>query len=256
MFTRLIMVAVLVLAAASPSSAAIITYTTRAAMELAQPADTFSTITFDGFANGIGYGNAAGLTIASVNFVGFTAASPPPYDLSVAASISGWGGGAAVENNNSSPTGTIVITLPANVFAVGADLFVIHTCGPCNENSNGFQVAINNGAVSNFTSGNSQVLPSSVFFGATSDSPIQTITFKVPAGTNTLELALDNFETGTVAAQTPEVATFLAIGSGLIGMRWLRRRVRHSRHARPAQAAARSAEYPPVAPACAPAPCL
>jgi hypothetical protein len=163
MLTRMILVTGLVIAAASPSSAAIITYTTRAAMELAQPSDTFSLITFDGV-TAQHYDTVAGLTTAAINFVGYTSPTPGPYDLVVAASIPSWGGGPALENNNPSSTGTIIVTLPANVFAVGVDLFDSSGTSFLGPNGNGYQISINNGSVSNFPTSAATLLPGTIFF--------------------------------------------------------------------------------------------
>jgi len=222
MITRLILVSALAMASALPTRASILTYTDRTTMELAQPALTFSTITYEGFAGG--YNSSVGLTIAAVNFVGVTATSAPPYDLAVAASIANWGNGAALENNNPSPSGRIIVSLPANVFAIGVNLFDASATTFLGPNGNGYQIGVNNGAMSSYTTSPATLLPGSVFFGATSDIAFQSVTFMVPAGTFNVELALDNFEIGTQVAETPEVSTLLAIGTGLIAMRWMRRR--------------------------------
>ena len=221
MITRLILASVLALTSAAPIFGSILTYTDPATMELAQPALAFSSITFDGFAGG--YNTSAGLTIAATNFVGVTVTTPPPYDLAVGSSVASWGGGSTLVNNNPSPSGRLIVTLPPNVFAVGADLLAIYSTGLGGPNGNGFQVAIYNGSTSNFTTSPASALPSSLFFGATSTTPIQSVTFMVPAGTFGIQLGMDNFEIGT-QAETPEVATLLAIGTGLIAMRWMRRR--------------------------------
>ena len=221
MITRLILASALTLTSAAPIFGSILTYTDRATMELAQPALAFSTITFDGFSGG--YNSSAGLTIAATNFVGVTVTTPPPYDLAVGNSVANWGGGATLLNNNPSPSGRVIVTLPPNVFAFGAELLAIYTAGLGGPNGNGFQVAIYDGSASNLTTGSASALPSSLFFGATSATPIQSVTFMVPAGTFGIQLAMDNFEIGT-QAETPEVATLLAIGTGLIAMRWIRRR--------------------------------
>ncbi len=219
MFTRVILVSALVLAASTPASAAVLTYTDRVTMELAQPALIFNNLTFDGLDGG--YNTAAGLTTAAINFVGVSFSG---FDLGVASSIPSWSGGAALENNNPSDFDKITVTFPPNIFAFGADFFDANGSNPFGPNGTGYGVSINNGAVTGFTTGAITLLPGSVFFGAASSTAIQSVIFSVPSGRFGLELALDNFECGAPAAETPEVATFLAIGTGLIGMRWMRRR--------------------------------
>jgi hypothetical protein len=68
---------------------------------------------------------------------------------------------------------------------------------------------------------------SGVFFGATTDAPISA--FTITGATFFDTIALDNFEIAsgnTQVSNTPEAATFLLIGSGLVFMRLLRRRAR------------------------------
>jgi hypothetical protein len=68
---------------------------------------------------------------------------------------------------------------------------------------------------------------SGVFFGATTDAPISA--FTITGATFFDTIALDNFEIAsgnTQVSNTPEAATFLLIGSGLMFMRLLRRRAR------------------------------
>jgi hypothetical protein len=69
--------------------------------------------------------------------------------------------------------------------------------------------------------------PSSQFFGVQTDGTVTTLTIQ---GQNThQQVIIDNIQaesTGTQVSNTPEAATFLLIGSGLVFMRLLRRRAR------------------------------
>jgi hypothetical protein len=88
-----------------------------------------------------------------------------------------------------------------------------------------YQVTLNSGQV--FTV-NTAIRPTRTFWGVTSDTPITFADFAVLGTTNGNSTAglMDNFRYGTTAntaAATPEVSTMLLIGTGLIGIRLLRK---------------------------------
>jgi len=106
------------------------------------------------------------------------------------------------------------------VTAFGLDLMSIGSTAPYNINVDG----------TNYTSLSTQVAPTVVFFGGTFTTPISTITLTMPTISGEVEL-IDDFQFGTATAQqegesgdAPEAATMVLIGSGLIGLTWLRRR--------------------------------
>jgi hypothetical protein len=127
---------------------------------------------------------------------------------------------AAYINTNSAPTPTIHIVLPGSVTAFGLYLF------SANPNALTFTIT----TLSTTFHPTTNAPPTPAFFGATSDTPFNTIDVTLagaPAGTYEL---IDNFRFGTVQdTQTPEAATFLLIGSGLIGMMALRKRIMKNR---------------------------
>jgi len=114
----------------------------------------------------------------------------------------------------------VKITLPNNTYAFAANITVGSSFGNfCVEPFSTFNTSTN--------CGNSVVVPSSSdvkFFGVVSNAPFQT--FWIGPSTSSPALVIDNFEVGVQAAQAdaPEAATLLLIGSGLIGLRLLRRR--------------------------------
>jgi len=124
---------------------------------------------------------------------------------------------AAYINTNSAPTPTIRILLPSSVTAFGLYLF--------SGNPNGLTFTVTT-LSRQFTIATNPT-PNPAFFGATSDTPFSMIDVTLagaPAGTYEL---LDNFRFGTSQIdQTPEAATFLLIGSGLVGLMALRKRIR------------------------------
>lgn len=96
----------------------------------------------------------------------------------------------------------------------------------------GFDASTYFGGTITFTTGGTSVTTSNVpahtsstWVGFTSDTPFTSLEIQVSnAGARA---ALDNFEFGNAAADTPEVATILMIGTGLLalggGRRWLHR---------------------------------
>ena len=119
----------------------------------------------------------------------------------------------------------VVFTVPITAFA--ADLF---TTGPSALN---YSITLYSGPTTQLGSSytvptNSQ--PNTAFWGITSDTPIDHADFMVPGtifngGTH---IFLDNFRYGAgqpLVDETPEAATMLLIGSGLIGLAYLRKRM-------------------------------
>jgi hypothetical protein len=143
------------------------------------------------------------------------------YDTTAASWINFGTGKAAFINTNSAATPTIRILLPTLVTAFGFNLFTA--------NPNALTFTIN--TLSNTFSVNTNPTPTPAFFGATSDTAFNFVDVTLsgaPAGAFEL---IDNFQFGTAlvaappADPTPEAATFLLIGSGLIGLMGLRKRI-------------------------------
>lgn len=129
-----------------------------------------------------------------------------------------WGGGELLQATYSSGSinPDIRVTLPAGMTAFGVNLMTTGFVGET------FKITLSDGE--SFTAP-TFANPTAAFFGLTATSPITYIDFTLtgaPAGSSML---MDNFEIGTVAAApTPESASFVLIGSGLIALTILRRR--------------------------------
>jgi hypothetical protein len=210
MITRLILVTALALVSTGPAVASEIQlYNNRATWNTDRTgvnADlNFTNLTFETFSGS--FNTAAGLleAVTNVQFVGFQS-NGISYDLEILSP--GFNGSSVL--NQLGPNGTITVTLPTNVRAFGVDL---NSAGPF-----GLTVAYN--ASSPFSHLATAGSGASGFFGVRTDAPITSLVFSTGVFTRG---SLDNFEVGT-QAETPEVATLLAIGTGLIAMRWMRRR--------------------------------
>ena len=121
---------------------------------------------------------------------------------------------------------TLQAQLPAGiVYAFAGTISATTASSPC------FETA---GIVSSGNCNNTVVItgPSDIeFFGVLSTTPLASVYLGTFNG-NPGSLRIDTFELGEQAdAPTPEVATLLMIGSGLIMMRFLKRRASYSRAA-------------------------
>jgi len=127
---------------------------------------------------------------------------------------------AAYINTNSAPAPTIHIVLPAAVTAFGLYLF------SANPNTLTFTVTTMS---TPFTVATNPT-PTPAFFGATSDTPFTMIDVTLTGAPGGAYELIDNFRFGTSQVdQAPEAATFLLIGSGLVGLMGLRKRMVKSR---------------------------
>jgi hypothetical protein len=133
------------------------------------------------------------------------------------------------QTSGSGPGATsIQVKLPANTYAFAAFISVVSGgAGPYVELVN---------SASNFNSGNANYSLSTsagtgTFFGVVSDTPISSLFIGNVFSNSGAAVVIQSFETGGPAApaSTPEVSTFLLIGSGLVLMRFLRRRQQRRR---------------------------
>lgn len=127
-------------------------------------------------------------------------------------------GTALAQGANGSNTG-FEIKLPANTYAFAA---IIGACGSSVCNNPIFALyAVGQGNHTSFGTNYGLTVPTggpAQFFGIVSDVPLDYL-FISSAGSFP-KIGIDSFEVG----QTPELSTFLLIGSGLVAMRFLRRR--------------------------------
>ncbi len=209
------------------------------------------TIDFNGLASlGTvqGYGTNSGLTIDGVTFTGFLTSSS--YQLYVVDPLTSWpdfqftgiaGINSVLEGpsqdraSDSSFLPYIHIVLPAPATAFAIELM---TKGP---DGLAYSIALDGNTL--FPNVPTQARPDQTFFGVTSDTPFTTIDLTLPGAplTGESQMLLGNFSFGTAGLgpvtggedpdppDVPEASTSLLIGSGLVGMAMLRRRLQRQK---------------------------
>jgi hypothetical protein len=199
------------------ASGSVVVYTDR--NQWLTATSTVSTITFEGqTASGSGE-----LTISGVDFQGFDNGAETQHDLQVS-SGNYWGSGDFLKGPAGSSLGQhIIVTLPGGVFAVGSDVMQFDPNGPTSfAETVTAKLSIDSTIYSAQTNSG---FTSRAFFGFVStDTQITSITF-FPANDPGAHLGLDNFSTGGQAAvsQTPEAATMILCGGGLLLIGLVRR---------------------------------
>ena len=191
---------------------------------------TFST--FGTAAGGLGYAMSSPITFVSAGLSG----TPAIYvDAGTFTSFAGYSN--ATTQNSLQILGTtlaqtingansgIQVTLPANTYAFAMFVSVFSgfgnplvELGDRNVSLSNYGLAIPNSSTS-------------VFFGIVSSTPLSSL-FIGNFGNNDGAVEIQSFEIGG-PAPTPEVSTFLLIGSGLVLMRFLRRRQQRHRQTTP-----------------------
>jgi hypothetical protein len=122
-------------------------------------------------------------------------------------------------STSSAPLPYINIVLPANVTSLSLDLWTASSPGMT------YSITVDGNTYNVTTVGGN----TETFWGITSDTPITSIQLDVPGATTSsgTEALLDNFSFGTSdLSAAPEAGTYLLIGSGLIGLVILRKRLR------------------------------
>lgn len=137
------------------------------------------------------------------------------YQMSVETAF-GWAGDVL---EDPSGAGSSISIAPGNAFyAFG--FYIVTVSGPAFPVS----VTFNDGTAESFGATTSGSAGSAVFFGDISTAPITGV--EVSLAFNGLNWGIDDVQVGSQSA-APEGSTNLLIGSGLIGLYWLRRRRRH-----------------------------
>ena len=209
-------------------STTITTYSSLSGWQAATNAG-YQTVAFTGLApsgSSETYSSATGVTADGVNFIGYTSAGQSDVQVidTSAYSYYNWGTGDALiqslsRPNAGSPLPYINIVLPANVTSLSLDLWTTNNPGM----SYSITVAGNTYTVPT-VGGNTET-----FWGITSDTPITSIQLDIPSATasSSTEALLDNFSFGASdLSAAPEAGTYLLIGSGLIGLVVLRKRLK------------------------------
>jgi len=206
----------------------ITTYTNQASWQAATTAG-YQTVTFTGLAPSGGvtdYYSATGVTNSGVEFIGYSSADVSNVQVIDTSGFSWYNdqsGDALIESaspsSSSAPLPYINIVLPANVTSLSLDLWTTNNPGM----SYSITVAGNTYTVPT-VGGNTET-----FWGITSDTPITSIQLDIPSATasSSTEALLDNFSFGASdLSAAPEAGTYLLIGSGLIGLVVLRKRLK------------------------------
>ncbi len=208
MFTQRFLIAACIFGGCSiPASAALTTYSTPIAFQAATSGDTFSNIAF-------AQGNLFS-TSTSDQGVGFSTSGP---DLTGVTNITGWPAGSALVSTNSGGGNTLTITLPSAVDAIS--LYI----GLSTTDSN-IQISVadsGGGAPDTFGASPTVTLTSPYYLGIVTDSSFTTFTIQSFGPSD--HAAIDDMQIGQAQAQTPEVATLLLVGTGLLTMGYIRRR--------------------------------
>ena len=192
----------------TPGLATLVTYTTASSFASANTDQTFQSLTFPTLT-----GSSTSYTDLSTGIL-FTSTS----GLSVVDNPNAW---AAPASGNvlrtNSPGGTIVITLPTTARSFSIYLGGVFTFLDA-------QISVANGGGGSYSQGLSQSLGLSTpaFWGVRSDSAITSLTLVANVGNEYLEIGPGQL--GAPAAEAPEAATMLLIGTGLIILRFLRRK--------------------------------
>lgn len=215
----------------TPAFSTVTTYNNLAAWQAATSGDT--TDNFESLTPGTPityYNTATGVSNdPNVDFIGYSS-SGSPYLEAIDTTYAGWsafynfGTGVAIAElmdrpNSGSPLPYIHVVFSSPVTAFGTNLF---TGSP---NALSFAITVLGTQYTVATN----PLPTPAFWGVTSDTPISFADFTLngTAFNGGSQAFLDNFTYGTATVQTdatPEAATLLLIGSGLIGLAWLRKR--------------------------------
>jgi hypothetical protein len=206
----------------------ITTYNDAADWEAATTAG-YQTVTFTGLAPAGGatdYYSATGVSNSGVDFIGYSSAGVSDIQVFDTSALSWYNDGTgdallepASPQTSSSPLPYINIVLPANVTALGMDLWTASSAAMS------YSITV---------AGNTYTVPTvgantETFWGITSNTAITSLQLDVPAATSTsaTDAFLDNFSFGTEdMSAAPEAATYLLIGTGLIGLVILRKRLK------------------------------
>ncbi|MCP5115311.1 MAG: hypothetical protein GY953_31165 [bacterium] len=213
-------------------NATLIEYSDRASWEAATPG--FANIDFDITSTYQSFNTAAGVTLdengiapIGVQFVGL--ATPGSYELTVVdpafSSAHDHGSGDVLKGPrflSAEPTRSIEMILPLGINSFGFDLMTYDSLEQQPAGPQTFTVSVDGTEVTQVVT---LLQPGRAFFGVVSDTEVGQIELVLDTGISGRTFPMiDNFSSGSVTA-TPEAHTYLLVGSGLLLVALLRRRV-------------------------------
>jgi len=229
MTTRDVLMSIVTLAGLAAPAHATITYV--ACNSGCGASNSNSGVTFSSFGTtAAGFGDTMSSPITFVS--GGLSGSPVIYlDAGTGTAFAGYSNattqnslqvlGTSLAQTINGPNSGIQITLPENTYAFAMFFSVVSgfgspvvELGDRNLSASNYQLTVPNSSTS-------------VFFGIVSDTPLSSL-FIGSTGGSDGAVKIQSFEVGG-PAPTPEVSTFLLIGSGLVLMRFLRRRQQRRR---------------------------
>jgi hypothetical protein len=215
MLTRNFLIAALAAAGcAIPARASITTFSTPSSFSAATIDYTFSDISF----------TQEGIYSPSTSDLGVvfsTSSTLLPYlDGTTGGALGGsWPAGSALYSMNSSGGNTLTITLPSAVNAISLYAGLDST-------SDSIQISLTDaggGTPDTFNVSPSVNLGTPYFIGVTTNTSFST--FTITSSNSADKITIDDMQIGQGQAQaTPEVATFLLVGTGLLAMGYIKRR--------------------------------
>ena len=216
---------VLILSLASLASATVLQiYDSRANWEAATTGRT--DVDLEGLSLPLGYASystSGGLSLGGLTFVGVESSGYWLYAINPTAGDAQDFGSSTILKTQYGASAYLAITLPSATTSFGVDLM---TAFP---DAQTFRIELDSvdlGVV--FSTG---ARPTRTFVGVTTDTAISQVRIYLTSGNSGTVALYDNFGYGAAGSgggggpeETPEIATMLCVGSGLIALRWARRR--------------------------------
>ena len=216
---------VLILSLASLASATVLQiYSSRGTWEAATTGRSDVDLEALGLAVGgfTSYSTSGGLTLGGLTFMGVESSSYWLYAINPTAGSDQDFGSSTVLKTQYGASAYLAITLPSSTTSFGLDLM---TAFP---EAQTFRIELDSVDLGVVFS--TAARPTRTFVGVTTDTAISQVRIILNSGNSATVALTDNFAYGAAGSggggpeETPEIATMICVGSGLIALRWARRR--------------------------------